>query len=141
MEEKLIALLLNKKEKMKEILKLTQEQNLLIEKNDYTAFLKSLEERQKIMSKIDILDQEVESERNRLGDIIDKKNYSEAILEIKMLLQQIIALDNGNNARLNVDLNQVKLKVKELQGNKAIHKAYAPFSPQQRYGFFIDKKK
>ncbi len=131
MTEKLLVLLQNKKDKLREILALTQQQSELLDKQQFDAFQESLEERQRVMNEVDQLDREMALEQVALEDLS----------ELQELLKQIIELDQANGTRLNADLANVKLKMQELHGNKVVQQAYAPFKPQQKHGYFIDRIK
>lgn len=152
----LIELSKNKKQLMLTLLDLTRHQHqiILADDDDITGIGAVVEEKQKIIVKIDEIDQVFLSKYSEIKNKLGINNYDTIVdepiagfKELKLRIQEIINLmedikilddTNTNNARINLEKVKEKLKVINV-GKKATNSYSTKYHENQ--SIFIDKKK
>jgi len=140
--EQLSELYNQKKLKLQKILDLTLQQAETIKNQDIDKLTQLLNARQLVMDEVDQTDRQINLAQEQLSEPFANKEQPAALqAEINHLLKQIIAQDEENKANLDREFMNVKQKLKDLTGSKAMRQAYGPAQQPQRFGYFIDKKK
>ena len=127
-------LYVQKKEKIQELLQITQVQSSgiagkEIELEDLERFLN---QRSTLMNEVDCIDGQIKD----LGAGVTLPIQS----EIQAMVEQVIQLDAPLKIKLGQEMSGLKQKMKTLHGGKNLKQAYYP-QQVQKFGYFIDKKK
>lgn len=149
---KMIDLSMKKKDLLLEILKLSKEQERIIEEDKMEELDSILQEKEKLMGKIDSLDMDFLTVYNRIKEEekidsfenlpIDRygnlKDLKALVNEINNILNNLTILDKNNIGKMKANLEKTKSDLKNVKVGKRAYKGYS-------YGdvgsIFIDEKK
>lgn len=147
--QKLIDISVKKKELLEEMLQLTQEQQNIIEKKEIEQLGLIIEEKQKRINSIDLLDEEFEKiyedikAESGKDNIIQDEAFTilgKEISEIMQIIEDIKVLEKNNSLKLNRQKDEVAKKLEEINKGKRAIDNYnlKPLPPKP---VFFDKKK
>jgi len=150
--DKIIKLSQDKKILLTEILKLTNKQKELIEKDNIDDLGIVLIDKEDLMNKIDVLDGEFLSIYNDIKldeniesiDKIDPKKFKnikslkDIISEVNIILKDISSIDHENTKNMKLNIDQTKLNIKQVKKAK---KAYNGYNYESIESMLIDEKK
>ena len=108
-----------------------------LEKGDLDSFFKSLDDRQKIMARMNDMDGPMPS-RIDSGD--DKAVIVQTEKDILTSLQNVREMNKIISAMADENLNNIKHKIKGLVSSKIAMSNYSKKLPQTK-GYFVEKKK
>lgn len=94
---------------LKQLLDLTKRQKVLLEVDEYEEFINLLEERQKIIEQI---------------ELINSTEHKQLTTEERSILEQLIKEDKENTKEYNKQLKETKQKLKKLNENINREKQY-----------------
>lgn len=156
--DSVIKKLVNNSEKKIEILlkiqKSTNKQNIAIEAHNINALMDEIQLKSELIDKVNILDISFISDYKILKDMlgiesiesIDTTKYSELsalkanIFKIMNILKETKEIDDKNNKIVNIEYNELKEKMKDVNRNIKVSKGYnTTYNHVQ--GVFIDNKK
>lgn len=137
-----------------QLLTLTQQQSEGLESNETERLNEIIEQKQSIMSRVDILDKEfvdkydllkgeflIDSEGSVEGQDKDKlRLLQDKIREIQVLTEKIQQIDNINVERLKKNMELVKSELKKVKFGKKISQGYSNNKAIDGVSIFIDKK-
>jgi hypothetical protein len=155
LQEEIKGLLENKKEHLLGILDFTKLQKTAIDQSDETKLLGFIDEKQKLIDKINTIDnsfiKKLEQLKLELGiksleEINANANPEYKAIKIETegiykILQEIMELEKENNSRIKKEYDDVKEKIKEINSSKKMTSAYEKMGKSYHGGAFIDKKK
>lgn len=150
--DNMIELSLNKKNLLNEILKLTKDQSLIINENDFEKLDLILDKKSKSMSDVDELDkkflklyselkkeEDIESlediDSNKFKNIVDLKKI---VSDLYSILEEISVIDKANTSIMDKHLEEIK---SELKGVKDVKKAYKGYNYEPDISILLDEKK
>lgn len=150
--DKLIALSKDKKELLNSILDFTKKQKLVIEKEDLDSIASILEDKEKIIKKIDLIDLEFlkyydllkKSEGIDSFDGINIKKYDNVrtlkglVKDINSILNEISILDKNNTKLMKASIENIKSDIKSVKKGK---QAYNGYNYEIGGSMLIDEKK
>lgn len=137
-----------------QLLTLTKQQSEGLESGETDILNEIIDQKQNIISKIDVLDKEflakydlLKSEFliDNIGNINADDKHSMRLLqdkikEIQMLAEKIQQIDNANIERLKKNMESVKAELKKVKFGKKISKGYGSNNSADAVSIFIDKK-
>jgi len=151
----LVEISTRKKTFLEKIALATKIQFEAIEKNDLNELDKLIDEKQKYIDEINILDNDFElifekikdiSGLSKLGDVLKSNDdlfigLKTKIADILKVIEEIKNIENINSKKLSEQKNEIGKKMRELSKGKLAQKSYLgePMVPPNPA--FIDKKK
>lgn len=149
----LINLLQEKNQHLTQILNYTKLQTKAIDEQNEQKLNEYIEEKQKLIDVIDILDKRFVDNYNLLKSTIGVnsldeisnpsihlKNVKSELGKVYNLVEQIMSLEKENSVKLNQQYDDIKSKLREVSGGKKIASAY-DIKPISNGGAFFDTKK
>lgn len=136
------------------LLEITKEQREILHREEEEALEASLQKRQVVMGKIDVLDKEflekyntvkkelgVESLQDFQGEFTpDLKALKEKITDIMKKIEETQLLDKSNTEKLRENMNKVQENIRTLKNNKKVVAGYKGYQGET-HSLFLDKKK
>ncbi|GEM_PF-290539 len=152
--ERLLEITNGKYAYLKEMLKLTTEQADVLDGDHMERLEEILDSKQKIIEKVDRLDDEFEVYFHRLktesgiksleelnvSDIKGLKELKASVSNVMGILKEMSELDKSNNSRAKKALEDIRSEIKNISVAKKVNTAYGS-TPVQTESYFIDKKK
>lgn len=149
---KIIKLSQEKKILLIEILSLTKKQKDLIEEDNIDDLGIVLIDKENLMNKIDLLDKDFLSLYNSIKsdegiDSLEKidirkfgnlKSLRDIVGEINKILDDISSIDRENKKNMKLNIDKVKLNIKQVKKGK---KAYKGYNYETVESMLIDEKK
>lgn len=150
----LLKNLSDKTQHLNGILSFTNLQTKAIEEQDYEKLNQYVEEKQKIIEKINTIDENFTKKMDSLKQMLGVKSLneinvdSEPLKQIKGgvhtvldLINQISLIEKENNVKVKSEFDDIKGKLNEISGGKKIISAYEGKNTVSSGGVFFDKKK
>lgn len=139
---------------IQQLLTLTESQSYSLEKEESDKIEKILQQKQDLMNRIDILDEEFVNKYDILRkdsyiDNIDSlhlegrenlKLLQNKISQIKNIIEKIQKIDKANMDKLKQNMESVKNKLKKVKYGKKVAKGYGE-KKTGGYSIFVDKKR
>lgn len=136
------------------LLESTREQTTILDEEREEELLVSLEKRQEIINKIDILDKEFLKEYNQLKDDLgvgslmdfkgemgpELKGLQDKISQIIRVSRQVQDLDRSNIEKLKISMEKVQGDIRTIRNSKKVTAGYKGYE-QETHSFFLDKKR
>ncbi|SNS48285.1 FlgN protein [Anaerovirgula multivorans] len=139
---------------MENLLKITGEQHRALEKEDWEVMDNLIQQKQKIMDKIDLLDKEFiekydilkkdlgikelqEIDPEKLPGVEELKKKINRILEVVKKIQE---LDQENTQKIKKNITKAKENLKTIKTGRKAFEGYNS-SYRETYSIFFDKKK
>lgn len=149
---KIILLSMEKKSSLDKMLNLTENQQKAIEEEDLDLIGTILEDKEKLIIKIDKIDIQFielynsikEKEGISSFDEIDVKKYDNIknlkniVSEINNILRKISNIDKENTKKMKLSITNIKLDIKNVKKGKEAYKGYNHESVES---ILIDEKK
>jgi len=137
-----------------QLLTLTKQQSEGLESEETDILNEIIEQKQNIMSRIDVLDKEFVGKYDLLKNeflidnvdnmhVDDKNNMrllQNKIKEIQILTEKIQQIDNINVERLKRNMELVRSELKKVKFGKKVSKGYSNNKVTDKVSIFIDKK-
>jgi len=137
-----------------QLLTLSKQQSEGLESEETDILNEIIEQKQNIMSRIDVLDKEFVGKYDLLKNeflidnvdnmhVDDKNNMrllQNKIKEIQILTEKIQQIDNINVERLKRNMELVKSELKKVKFGKKISQGYSNNKVTDKVSIFIDKK-
>lgn len=140
---------------LKDMLELTRAQSLTINEDGIENLQKLINDKQAIISKINMIDEEFEVYFTRLKQQLKVKNLDEVkepgiagIKELKQTIGQIMStmqeigrIEKENNDKVKKLMDAFTEEIKKLNLGKKINTAYNPGTLMKPPSYFVDQKK
>jgi len=137
-----------------QLLTLTKQQSEGLESEETDILNEIIEQKQNIISRIDVLDKEFVGKYDLLKNeflidnvdnmhVDDKNNMrllQNKIKEIQILTEKIQQIDNINVERLKRNMELVRSELKKVKFGKKVSKGYSNNKVTDKVSIFIDKK-
>jgi len=137
-----------------QLLTLSKQQSEGLESEETDILNEIIEQKQNIMSRIDVLDKEFVGKYDLLKNeflidnvdnmhVDDKNNMrllQNKIKEIQILTEKIQQIDNINVERLKRNMELVRSELKKVKFGKKVSKGYSNNKVTDKVSIFIDKK-
>ncbi len=141
---KALTLLTIKKDKLTEILKLTEQKNLTATEDSLEDYVNLISERQKIFDYINKIDSTLESPELEYNQLIEDDSFSKEakpiLSEISNIAKKIVELDKKNQYLAEGILNDIKKELKTVNKTKNLN-LYYQYDSSSDASWYFDKKK
>ena len=152
--ERLLEITNGKYAYLQEMLKLTTEQANVVDGEHMERLEEILDSKQKIIEKVDKLDDEFEVYFHRLktengiksleelnvSDVKGLKELKASVSNVMGILKEMSELDKSNNSKAKEVMENIRNELKNISAAKKVNNAYGS-TPVQTESYFIDKKK
>jgi len=155
LSNELIDILEKKKQNLINILDYTKLQTIVIDAQDEQKLIEYLENKQKHIDNINLLDDSFVVKFNQLKKILGINSLDELsstrvdefkklkleLNSIYHLIEQIFEIEKENSVKIKKEYADIKSKLKEINGEKKLNSAYIVKTTDLSGGAFFDKKK
>lgn len=146
MEEKLLVslvkLLQDKKICLDDMLVLSERETDAIVNREEIELTSILDKKDYLIDKIDVIDLDFKNTVNK--QLLEDEKLSSVLSEINVLLNEIKSIDDENNKKLQVAIDEMKLNLKDVRKGKRAMSNYSNSDPYQSFAsqggtLFIDQ--
>jgi len=152
--ERLLEITDSKYACLQEMLKLTTEQANVLDGSQMEKLEEIIDSKQKIIEKVDKLDDEFQVYFHRLktesgiksleelnvGEVKGLKELKASVSNVMGILKEMSELDKSNNSKAKKALEDIGNEIKNINVARKVNSAYGS-TPVQTESYFIDKKK
>lgn len=153
--QKLLDLSMEKLDRLRKILQLTEEQSIVITEDKADDLHKIINLKQQHMDAIDELDQAFEVyysrlksllrvhsiEEIRMTDLTSADELKQIIASIYEITKKIQNLENSNNNKIREVLNKISTEIRYIKQGKMVNNGYNIGGKLPQQSYYFDKKK